>query len=164
MVGRDAWIDLHSRMETALLRKTQVGGMLIGKDAQLFTQMFNLTEAEQAQLPKNVQAVSEFAQRHPGKVTFLLAPSASLIQADRLPAFAPMLDENAYTDDILAQVGQSAQVLDVRELFTQNKDEKLYYYTDHHWTTQGAYLAYTAFCQQQGLTPFDRDAHTELNA
>ena len=164
VVGRDAWIDLHSRMETALLRKTQVGGMLIGKDAQLFTQMFNLTEAEQAQLPKNVQAVSEFAQRHPGKVTFLLAPSASLIQADRLPAFAPMLDENAYTEDILAQVGQSAQVLDVRELFTQNKDEKLYYYTDHHWTTQGAYLAYTAFCQQQGLTPFDRDAHTELNA
>ena len=68
VVGRDAWIDLHSRMETALLRKTQVGGMLIGKDAQLFTQMFNLTEAEQAQLPKNVQAVSEFAQRHPGKV------------------------------------------------------------------------------------------------
>ena len=98
--------------------------MLIGKDAQLFTQMFSLTEAEQAQLPKNVQAVSEFAQRHPGKVTFLLAPSASLIQADRLPAFAPMLDENACTDDILAQVGQSAQVLDVRELFTQNKDEK----------------------------------------
>ena len=34
VVGRDAWIDLHSRMETALLRKTQVGGMLIGKDAQ----------------------------------------------------------------------------------------------------------------------------------
>ena len=33
VVGRDAWIDLHSRMETALLRKTQVGGMLIGKDA-----------------------------------------------------------------------------------------------------------------------------------
>ena len=35
-----------------------------------------------------------------GSQSFLLAPSASLIQADRLPAFAPMLDENAYTDDI----------------------------------------------------------------
>ena len=68
-----------------------------------------------------------------------------------------MLDENACTDDILAQVGQSAQVLDVRELFTQNKDEKLYYYTDHHWTTLGAYYAYLDYAASAGKTPLSLD-------
>ena len=55
--------------------------------------------------------------------------------------------------------GRSAQLGHLRELFSANKDQYLYYNTDHHWTTDGAYLAYQEFCRQQGLTPFDTAAH-----
>ncbi len=163
--GRDTWITLYSRAETALLRKTDIGGMTIGEDGQLFTKMPALTESEQKQLPKNIEAVTQFAARYPGKVTFMMAPSASLVHADRLPYATPILDEGALTDEIFAQVGQTANVLDLRPLFAEHRedDEELYYFTDHHWTTYGAYLAYTAFCEQQGLTPFDPESHSAID-
>lgn len=39
-------------------------------------------------------------------------------------------------------------------LATHN-DEYIYYNTDHHWTSLGAYYAYVAFCEQTGKTPLD---------
>ena len=56
-------------------------------------------------------------------------------------------------------MGESAAVIDLREPFTARRDEYLYFKTDHHWTTNGAYRAYEQFCALKGLTPFDRDAH-----
>lgn len=76
-----------------------------------------------------------------------------------LPLGAPMVDENAMLDDIFAKIGQNADVIDLREQFTELKDEYLYFKTDHHWTPNGAYHAYEKFCALKGLTPFDRTAH-----
>ena len=73
-----------------------------------------------------------------------------------------MVDENAMLDDILAKVGQSADVIDLRGTFTDLKDEYLYFKTDHHWTPNGAYRAYEQFCSLKGLTPFDRAAHEPI--
>ena len=39
---------------------------------------------------------------------------------------------------------------------------QLYYRTDHHWTSLGAYYAYSQLCAALGLTPFDPAAHTAL--
>lgn len=70
-----------------------------------------------------------------------------------------MVDENVMLDDIFAQVSSAADVIDMRPVFTQQKEQYLYYKTDHHWTTQGAYLAYEQFCQLKGLSPFDTNAY-----
>ena len=84
--------------------------------------------------------------------TKMLAPSSSVINAEELPANAPMLDENARLDSIFETVG-TANSLDLRDTFTAAKDDiQLYYDTDHHWTSYGAYLAYQQFCQLRGLT------------
>ena len=156
---RDAAVNTQRAADEVLFRKAEEGGILLGKDRWMFTKLFTVDDATRKQLAKNVQAVSEFAANHPGKVTFLLAPSASVIYPEKLPAGAPMVDENAMLDEIFAKVGQSAGIIDLRELFAARKDEYLYFKTDHHWTPNGAYRAYEAFCAQKGLTPFDRDAH-----
>ena len=36
-----------------------------------------------------------------------------------------------------------------------HKDEYIYYRTDHHWTSLGAYYAYQQLCGTLSLTPFD---------
>ena len=156
---RDAWINTQRAADEIVFQKAEEGGILLGKDRWMFTKLFTIDDATRQQTAKNVQAVAEFAARYPGKVTFLLAPSASVIYPEALPAGAPMADENALLDDIFAQVGESAAVIDLREPFTACKDEYLYFKTDHHWTTNGAYRAYEQFCALKGLTPFDRDAH-----
>ena len=156
---RDAWINTQRAADEIVFQKAEEGGILLGKDRWMFTKLFTIDDATRQQTAKNVQAVAEFAARYPGKVTFLLAPSASAIYPEALPAGAPMADENALLDDIFAQVGESAAVIDLRAPFTAHKDEYLYFKTDHHWTTNGAYRAYEQFCALKGLTPFDRDAH-----
>ena len=54
--------------------------------------------------------------------------------------------------------------VDVRPTLTAHKSEYIYYRTDHHWTSLGAYYAYSQLCQTLGLTPFDTAAHTALTA
>lgn len=39
----------------------------------------------------------------------------------------------------------------------QHRTEYIYFNTDHHWTSLGAYYAYKAFCVQAGLTPVNLD-------
>ena len=35
----------------------------------------------------------------------------------------------------------------------EHNDEYIYFRTDHHWTTLGAYYAYEEFCRMKGITP-----------
>lgn len=39
----------------------------------------------------------------------------------------------------------------------KHRGEYIYFNTDHHWTSLGAYYAYRAFCQTAGLTPVSLD-------
>ncbi len=39
----------------------------------------------------------------------------------------------------------------------KHREEYIYFNTDHHWTSLGAYYAYRAFCYTAGLTPLSLD-------
>lgn len=158
-VLRDQWINTQRAVDEIAFQKVEEGGILLGKDHWMFTKLFSVSESTQKQLDKNVNAVTEFAAKYPEKVTFLLAPSASVIYSEELPLGAPMVDEDSMLDEIFAKVGTTASVLDLRTVFTEHKDQYLYFKTDHHWTPAGAYLAYQQFCASKGLTPFDTSAH-----
>ena len=159
---RDVWVNTQRAADEIVFQKVEEGGILLGKDHWMFTKLFTVDDATQKQLAKNVQAVSDFAAAHPGKVTFLLVPSASVIYPEELPTGAPMADENAMLDDIFTTVGQNASVLDLRPTFTADKNEYLYFKTDHHWTPDGAYRAYQQFCTLKNLTPFDCNVYTKI--
>lgn len=156
---RDGWIDLESAFNQLVLQKVEENGILLGSDHWMFTKQFTVTQDTAAQLQKNLDAVTGFAARYPGRVTFLLAPSAAVIYPENLPLAAPMIDENAMLDGIFATVAPYAEVVDLREVYTERRAESLYFKTDHHWTTNGAFRAYEQFCLQKGLIPFDRSAH-----
>jgi len=162
VAGRDGWIDLESLVNTAVLQKTEEDDILLGGEHRMFTRLFVQGDDDGAQLSKNVAAVKSFAERYPGRVTFVLAPSASVIYPDDVPANAPLLDEDAALDGIFAELAGTAEVIDLRADYRAHADEYLYFRTDHHWTPDGAYRAYAQFCTLKGLTPFDRDAHTAV--
>lgn len=153
---RDSLLWLESAMSAIGLQKVEENGILLGKDGWMFTEQFDPQAADY--LERNLDAVCNFAERYPGRVYFMLAPSAAVIYPEELPFAAPMVDENAMLDGIFARVASAgAAVLDPREIFTDQKEEGLYYRTDHHWTTQGAYLAYRLFADTKGLAPFVAD-------
>ena len=102
--GRDQWISLQSMVETTLLQKEQNGGILLGREHMMFPRTFGLLSSEERTLPKNTSAVESLCQRYPGKVNVLLAPAASDIYPENVPANAPLLDENTYLDPLSAAV------------------------------------------------------------
>lgn len=162
--GRDAWISLQSFVETALLQKTQSGGILLGDKGQMFDRTYGLVSSEERTLPRNIAAVASLAARCPGKVYVMVAPAASSIYPERVPAHAPLLQEESYLSQIQAAVEQAGGVyLPLEDALSAHKDEYIYYRTDHHWTTQGAYYAYSELCSALGLEPFDRAAHTAVD-
>ena len=162
--GRDAWISLQSFVETALLQKTQSGGILLGDKGQMFDRTYGLVASEERTLPRNIAAVASLAARCPGKVYVMVAPAASSIYPERVPAHAPLLQEESYLGQIQAAVEQAGGVyLPLEDALSAHKDEYIYYRTDHHWTTQGAYYAYSELCSALGLEPFDRAAHTAVD-
>ena len=46
-------------------------------------------------------------------------------------------------------------------LLQEHKEEPIYYRTDHHWTTLGAFYGYTAWAESIGLTPYGREDFSE---
>lgn len=163
--GRDQWISLQSFVETTLFQKEENGGILLGKEHQMFPRTYGLIASETRALPKNTAALESLCQRYPGRVNVMLVPAASAIYPENVPADAPLLDEDPYLDQISGRVqAAGGRFVDVREVLAAHKEEYLYYRTDHHWTTLGAYYAYTRLCDALHLTPFDRDAHTAQTA
>ncbi len=151
---RDSWIDLKSRLEW-LLTKVENNGILYGDNNQLYAKLFSL---DNEQLEKNLNALAGFTEREGDKVSVMIVPVASNILSDGLPANPPMVDENALIDTIYEHA-QSANVIDVRPTLTEHNDEYIYYRTDHHWTSYGAYIAYLEYANIKGLTAFDIDEH-----
>ena len=157
--GRAQWNALQRLAETPQFQLTQSGGILLGKEHRMFARRYRVLPSEEKTWNKNLAAVSSLSERCPGKVSFMLVPSASTVYPEKLPLAAPQMDEEARINEA-ANVVQGGHFINVLPALYDHKDEYLYYRTDHHWTTLGAYYAYEAFCKELGLTPFDRSTHT----
>lgn len=155
--GRDQWISLQSAAETTLFQKTQSGGILLGREHMMFARHYSILKNEEKGMAKNLAAVQSLAQRYPGRVNLMLVPSASVVYPENVPAGAPQIDEKGILEGVAAQGEAYGRFIDVLPTLTEHKEEYLYYRTDHHWTTQGAFLGYTAAAKKMGIYPLSED-------
>lgn len=153
-LGRDQWVNLHGVLEVAQ-GKLEAGGVWFAKDGYQIAKNSTWSNAQDIRFPENVASVSSLAEKYPGQVQVMVVPSPANILSDELPWSPPQIDENAMTDDMFAQMrAAGADVIDLREDFAaaHAAGEPIYYRTDHHWTTTGgAWMAYEAFCEANGL-------------
>ena len=151
-VLRDQWIDLKSKSETALL-KIENNNIAYGKDGYLFEKYNTLN---QERLDRNVGYVQSFAQGLDVPLTVGIAPNSYAILEDKWPVGFQNLDEKAYIQKIYQQLSAtSAQTLDLVAPLQAHNQDYIYYCTDHHLTTYGAYLGYSAYVQSLGMEPVD---------
>ncbi len=148
---RNQFISLKAYTELALQKKDN-NGVYIGKDGY-FIQDFTKPDMELAQ--RNAGYINNFAKSF--NVTLLLAPTSTKVLADKLPSFATPYDEGTYLKDFTALLSSQIKVVPVLDTLLLKKEEPIYYKTDHHWTTLGAYYGYTALCSDLGLTPLALD-------
>ena len=127
-----------------LLGQREIGGALLGADGRYF----EVFEEGDARLAQNAEILRAFAAKVPGRVFFLPVYSAFSVYPEDLPSFAFAPDERAILSAL--DLPETVTVADAYEELLAHKGEDLYFRTDHHWTQDGAYLAYRAFCRAAG--------------
>ena len=147
--GRDVWMTVKTQM-SLLLGQTVSHGVCRTRDGRLIA-LFD--EPDAALMAENAAAVNGFVSAHPESHAFFMpVPTQAGMNAESLPANAPSADQNAFIDAFCAALSGNVTVLDVRPALSAAKSAgtKIYYATDHHWTTDGAYAAYRAVCGPLG--------------
>ena len=154
-IGRDAWVDLKARTERALGKKENNNVYFADNDT-LITR-FDQPAADR--VTENLNYVNKFVENVDIPVVFSLIPTQACIWADRLPEGAP----NASQTDLMAQAQGAvtgATWADVYTPMMEHRDEDIFYRTDHHWTSLGAYYGYTGLAGALGYDPVPLSDYT----
>ena len=149
---RDSWLDLKSRSERAA-GKTENNGVFFSADDTLISRF---KVPDEGTVSAAVKAVNTLREHTDAPVILALIPSSAAVWTDRLPKNANTADQEALIRSIYGGVGDST--VNVLGALREHADEPVYYRTDHHWTTLGAYYGYAATAEALGLTPASRDS------
>ena len=159
-IWREDWIMVKNKADQ-ITGKAEINGVFIENDTMM--QVWNGYDG--AVLEKNIKAINRFVTGHPDIPTyFMLVPNAQEIYSDKLPPFAEVGDQKEFIDIFYSSLEGFAGTVDVYAGLEQNKDSYIYYRTDHHWTSYGAYLGYSAAGAQLGYTPIDISSFTVEHA
>ena len=173
-VGRDEWIRVKTIAER-LTGKQDINEVYFAKDGYLIEKVEE-QDVDLEQWEKNKRWIAQFLTKYEEKlgkehVRALLVPTAGYILQDKLPPYAPFFDQGIINDglrellekDVTEEVAKEL-VVDVNQTLKDKSDEDIYYRTDHHWTSLGAYYAYEVWAKSLGLTPKPLEEYKQIVA
>ena len=145
---RDGWVTMKTYMELAA-GKRESGGVYICKDKYLMDKFTSYSYSKK-QLAANVEALAELQSKLAAEgvsMNTILVPMAAQVLTDKLPAHAPVTD---YTAILQVLTDAGVDTTDMLSALAAHSSENIYYRTDHHWTSLGAYYA---CCAWRGIEP-----------
>lgn len=135
---RDQWIQLKAQSER-LLGKQENNKVYFGTDGQ--TLFAHFTAPALDDLADRVANVNKLADNVDVPVWFALIPDKSYVWAHRLPSNAPNVDDGSTLSAAGALCGEGVNWVDLSGALS---GDDVFYRTDHHWSTFGAYQGYLA--------------------
>ena len=149
--GRTGWVRLRT-MAARISGQNRIGGVYICDDGYL---MEEAVQPDEEFVSRLVQNLTAFRANHQDMNFYMMiAPTAVTVLRDKLPENAPAGDQNALIREFASTmqlVGYTP--IDVGDVLAGKKNEYIYYRTDHHWTTYGAYNAFRTAARIMGLDP-----------
>lgn len=153
---RRLWLSAKADAERTLGAQ-EIGGILLGRDGYLIprNEYDGLTIAQENF--KACEALRVYLQAiHIPTTVSVLPRGIDVLTAYLPPTYDTTRAEAIYSlaDTVLPDRLTLTETL--REAATSG--EPVWYRTDHHWTTHGAYLAYVALAPSLGITPYEPHA------
>ena len=145
IVLRDGWVALKALGEKITGKQENNGIYFAAGD----TLIRRIDEPDPEILTKNIETMNAFLAETDVPVFFGLIPSAADIWRDRLPAGAPTADEKRWIEQICGRV--EAPAVDLTAALQSHSAEEIYYRTDHHWTSLGAFYGANAIFEAADL-------------
>lgn len=151
---RDFWIDVKVKTDKLLLKKSS-NGVYLGKDDYLLEDFEKPVEEN---VSKNLKAINAFSEKYKDvKQYMLISPTAVSILNDKLPMAAPVEDQQKYLDNYSNKLNSNINFVDTYTTLLEHKNEDLFYRSDHHWTTLGAFYSYQKLAENMDLNAKDSD-------
>ena len=139
---RDGWMGLKNRYEY-LLGKREFHGVYLCGD-RLIHKLEDTSRADQ-----NIAFLQKLTEKTDLPVYLGLIPTAAEAYRDQLPAGSENFDQAAYLEKVRASVPDAVWV-DMEKWMAGSSDASLFYRTDHHWTSAGAWRGYAALMESMG--------------
>ncbi|MDY5113440.1 MAG: DHHW family protein [Bilifractor sp.] len=147
-VGRDIWMNIRS-LGTMILGNRESENVYFGKDGYLLSKP---VVPDQKTVNATENAINDFSGRHSDlNMNLLMIPDAASILTDKLPRNAPAEDQISDIRGFENSLDSKIQSIDAIGVMQKNKDQKIYYKTDHHWTSLGAYEVFLGAANQLGI-------------
>lgn len=148
--GRDHWVSFQTDMEL-FMGKNEIHNVYIGKNHYLL-EHYTEKEFDPQQISKNLQALEKFVgkAKQNADVHVMMVPTKSWVLREKLPAFAPHYKEQKFYDALQQKLEKEDVLISVEPVLDAHKEEEIYYRTDHHWTTLGAWYAYEQYTKAVG--------------
>ena len=147
-VGRDMWRKLKVTVDRIGGSRLE-NGVYIGTNGQLLEQ---IEVADENHLAANIKAIKSFSESQSKiPVRMMLVPDAANVLNHSLPSLAKPEDQTQMFSMVRKDLGDSVEWIDVSTELNKHKTEKIYYKTDHHWTTLGAFYAFQAAAPSLGI-------------
>lgn len=152
---RNQWISIKTLTERALL-KQEVNGVYFGED-DYFIEHHNKEDFQTEQSVKNQGYLEQFIRKYQpvfgeASLKVMLVPTASYVLEQKLPLLAPYDGQKEFLEALAAKTAKDCWV-DAASVLAEKREEEIYYRTDHHWTTLGAYYGYQTWAMDTGREP-----------
>lgn len=149
---RDILVGLKGITEIASL-KCENNGVLLGKNGNLAVRLFTVYKSRlerfedmdfyyKESVEASVTGLNEYAENEARPLITLLPPRSVDVMSESF--IYPDEISDSFHSLIASEVSEKTGFIDLYDTFRSSfdKGEYVYYNTDHHWTTKGAYIAY----------------------
>lgn len=145
--GRDMIVKWNAYIDKAV-GKTKFGDVFLCDNGYM---MQDFMEPDPNNIDETCLKIKEFAEKYKDSDFYMmLVPNSVSVYKEYLPEYAVTGNQDLFIDGVYNSL-DGINCLDVRQIFSDNKkNTALYYYTDHHWTSDAAYLAYGLMREKMG--------------
>ena len=146
--ARSFFCSISSLSELAIARN-ECNNVIVANDGYLIARSQNQNNNI---LSKNLNAIYSFLEENRDTPSFLLvAPRGIDVVSRNLPIFFSK-DFGKAEYNMLNETIAQDKLISARDKLEKLSEEgqKIWYKTDHHWTTKGAYEAYLLICESLG--------------
>ncbi|MBR5474295.1 MAG: hypothetical protein IKU83_02675 [Lachnospiraceae bacterium] len=140
-VGRTELVKLSVEVDHLLVRK-EGNGVYYGPNGFLVEAFQELNKEQWAKNMGYLEAFSAWCEKELGQApTIMLVPTVSHVLPNLVADGAPEVNQETLFAEAAAKL---PGFFDVTDALREHGDEYIYYRTDHHWTSLGAFYAYQA--------------------
>ena len=149
--GRDFFVGVHNYTE--LLSGRQVTkDIYLAEDDRLVERPLEWDDESAQRVANNMAAVNALADKVDAPVELMIVPSAGWAVRDKIVGLSDEYIDPQLIGNIESLAGEQVEIRDIVTVFDAYENPgDLYYRTDHHWTSLGAYTAYKTYMEQLGL-------------